>query len=180
MHPSLKLIEWELACDVQFLKNTCFASNPYSLLGFEMKRLIACIVVVLMCSGCGGETGNGTESPAGFSLESYTNKNAVVIVFGDNRADFMAQLDAEKAEMEEHGVVVIEVWDLAAKPQQGKIRDGAALTESEAGELVEKFNPDSLGLTVVLIGENGETSPDTDRRPQRWRDYRRVSSLDDN
>ncbi len=127
-----------------------------------MNRSIMCVLgTLLLTSGCGDadDTGNanpGAANPAGFSLKNYEGKSPVLIVFGDDRADFMAQVEAQSEEIQAHNVVVVEVWDLSQNVKQGKVRGGPTLKELETMELADTFGPSPTGLTVVLVGMDGK------------------------
>lgn len=96
--------------------------------------------------------------PGGFSLANYKGKNPVLIVFGDNRDKFMADLSAVDADLRSREVVVIEAFDLSRAYPQAKIRNGEALSEQAASDLRDMFGPTPAGMTLVLIAKDGKVA----------------------
>ena len=92
----------------------------------------------------------------GYFLKSYRDKSPVLVVFGDDRSKFMNALSSHEQTLQEHGVVVVEVFDLSRAQPQGMVRGGEKLTNQAALDVHLSLGPRPTGITAVLVGLDGK------------------------
>lgn len=101
-----------------------------------------------------------SEKRSGFSMKTYVGKQPVLLLFNKDEGEwyqkFSTALNEQQAEVDRHGLVVIEVLETDRAYPRGRIRGGESLSEEAATNLTEGYNGGGGTFKLVLVGKDGK------------------------
>ena len=101
-----------------------------------------------------------SEKRSGFSLKTYAGKQPVLVLFNGSQDQtyqrFNEALNQQQAGVDQHGLVVIEVFDTMRASPSGRIRNGESLSPEAATNLMDGLAGGGGSFKLVLIGKDGK------------------------